>query len=209
MNPWDHRQDAGSAVHPGLGSSLCQRQAMQSLPETRPYRGSAGKGPGKQSFRGGALCLDRAVSGGAPHHGSAGMPWVACKDQEPPAEKRLGNGRSAQMEHQMDSHGQVRDKELCVDEYCEQRDSPDTMKAQLQLLQLEDPDAVFITRRINKLGFSSADQLRLYFSRFGTVKHVFVSHSRVKRSRHFTSTNRRAPSAHFRIRAAAQGFVVM
>jgi len=76
----------------------------------------------------------------------------------------------------------------------------DTMKSQLQALQNEDPGTVFITRRINKLGFSSAEQLRCHFSRYGEVKCVYVSHSRVKSMR---------PDAYWRMRAASLGFVVM
>lgn len=84
----------------------------------------------------------------------------------------------------------------------------DTMKAQLQALQLEDPATVFIARRINKLGFSSADHLRTYFSRYGEVKDVYVSHSRVKSLRPLGE--RRVPNdAHWRLRAAALGFLVM
>mmetsp|Transcript_134476 Transcript_134476/g.287709 ORF Transcript_134476/g.287709 Transcript_134476/m.287709 type:complete len:377 (+) Transcript_134476:99-1229(+) len=75
----------------------------------------------------------------------------------------------------------------------------DTMKTQLQSLQHEDPAVVFITRRINKLGLSSSEQLYEYFSHFGEVKSVHVSHSRVKS----------ACSSHWRLRAAALGFVVM
>lgn len=95
----------------------------------------------------------------------------------------------------------------CADESDAADPRADTMKAQLQALQHESPCCVFITRRINKLGFSSADQLREYFSRYGFVKNVFVSHSRVKSMRHFR--NRRIPSVHWRVRAAALGFVVM
>jgi len=75
-----------------------------------------------------------------------------------------------------------------------------TMKSQLQALQNEDPSTVFIARRINKLGFASADQLRSYFSRYGEVKCVYVSHSRVKSIR---------PDSYWRMRAASLGFVVM
>jgi len=86
--------------------------------------------------------------------------------------------------------------------------SGDTMKQQLQALQLEDPATVFIARRINKLGFSSADHLRAYFSHYGEVKDVYVSHSRVKSMRPLGE--RRMPDGtHWRLRAAALGFLVM
>jgi len=83
----------------------------------------------------------------------------------------------------------------------------ETMKSQLQALQLEDPARVFIARRINKLGFTSADKLRHYFTRFGDVKNVHVSHSRVKSS--LDPVNQRRPNISWRLRAAALGFVVM
>lgn len=83
----------------------------------------------------------------------------------------------------------------------------DTMKAQLQALQLEDPGTIFIARRINKLGFASAELLRMYFAHYGQVKGVYVSHSRVKSLR---GGNKRWPAnAQWRLRAAALGFVVM
>lgn len=83
----------------------------------------------------------------------------------------------------------------------------DTMKAQLQALQLEDPTTVFIARRINKLGFTSAEQLEAHFSKYGEVKGVYVSHSRVKSLR--APGDRNMHDAHWRLRAAALGFVVM
>ena len=79
-------------------------------------------------------------------------------------------------------------------------DVADTMKTQLQALQQEDPEMVFIARRINKLGFNSADQLRNHFATYGEVKCVHVSHSRVKSMR---------PDVQWRMRAASLGFVVM
>lgn len=83
----------------------------------------------------------------------------------------------------------------------------DTMKAQLQALQLEEPSTIFIARRINKLGFASAELLRLYFQKYGPVKGVYVSHSRVKSLR--TVGGLRPTDAQWRLRAAGLGFVVM
>lgn len=88
------------------------------------------------------------------------------------------------------------------------RIKPDTMKAQLELLRLEDPATVFIARGINKLGFSSPKILRAHFSRFGKVKGVYISHSRVK-SMHRGGGEYSATEAHWRLRAAPLGFVVM
>lgn len=81
------------------------------------------------------------------------------------------------------------------------------MKAQLQALQREDPKKVFIARRINKLGFQSAETLREHFSSYGEVLSIHVSHSRVKFLR--PVGDRRVAQARWRLRAAALGFVVM
>lgn len=82
----------------------------------------------------------------------------------------------------------------------------DTMKFQLQELQLEDPASVFIARGINKLGFDSPDILKAHFSQYGKVKGVYVSHSRVKSTRTGGGSE---TSVHWRLRAALTGFVVM
>lgn len=83
----------------------------------------------------------------------------------------------------------------------------ETMKSQLQALQRENPEAVFIARRINKLGHNSAEILQAHFQRFGPVKGVYVSHSRVKSLR--SRGDRKPPEFQWRLRAAALGFVVM
>lgn len=82
-----------------------------------------------------------------------------------------------------------------------------TMKDQLEALQLEDPAAVFLVRGINKLGFSSGKILRAFFSRYGEVKAIYMSPSRVKSLRCHDGS---CPSgAHWRLRAAPLGFIVM
>jgi hypothetical protein len=73
-----------------------------------------------------------------------------------------------------------------------------TMKAHLRALRMENPEAVIVTRRINKLGFESGNILRAHFSQYGEVKHVCVCHSHVKR-----------PGKPLRFRPAGMGFVVM
>jgi hypothetical protein len=61
-----------------------------------------------------------------------------------------------------------------------QKKSRDTLRKYLQELRNQDPRCVFITRRINKLGFRSKDLLEQHYSRYGEVTQVFVAHSRVK-----------------------------
>mmetsp|Transcript_62101 Transcript_62101/g.108690 ORF Transcript_62101/g.108690 Transcript_62101/m.108690 type:complete len:289 (-) Transcript_62101:303-1169(-) len=87
-------------------------------------------------------------------------------------------------------------------------DQKNTMKAQLEALRHEDPAKVFIARGINKLGFSSAEILRAFFSRFGEVKGIHVSHSRVKSMRAAAGEPRPADT-HWRLRAGPLGFIVM
>eukprot|EP00442_Polarella_glacialis_P009725 CAMPEP_0115127570 /NCGR_PEP_ID=MMETSP0227-20121206/50477_1 /TAXON_ID=89957 /ORGANISM="Polarella glacialis, Strain CCMP 1383" /LENGTH=480 /DNA_ID=CAMNT_0002531679 /DNA_START=106 /DNA_END=1548 /DNA_ORIENTATION=- len=52
-----------------------------------------------------------------------------------------------------------------------------TLSASLQMLSHEDPDALIIVRRINKLGFKAARRLKQHFSKFGRVLNVLVAHS--------------------------------
>jgi hypothetical protein len=84
------------------------------------------------------------------------------------------------------------------------------MKTQLQALLTEDPATVFIARRINKLGFSSAEYLRTHFRSYGEVKNIYVSHSRVKVNlpRNFRG-ERRSSDTRQRLRPASLAFVVM
>jgi len=82
-----------------------------------------------------------------------------------------------------------------------------TMKSQLQALQCQDPGSIFIARRINRLGFSSPEQLRAHFRRFGEVAAVHVAHSLVKSARQPGAAH--GGEAHRRQRPAALGFVVM
>lgn len=90
----------------------------------------------------------------------------------------------------------------------EPKENVRTMREQLEALRLEDPRTVFIARHIHKLGFASADVLRVHFARYGEVKNVLVSHSRVKtfQSR---GRRRRGVGEHQRLRAAGLGFVIM
>jgi len=79
-----------------------------------------------------------------------------------------------------------------------------TMKEQLEALQNEDPACVFIARRINRLGFASAEILRSHFSTYGKVETVLVAHSRVK-----SMASNRGRQEQQRLRAAGVAFIVM
>lgn len=76
-----------------------------------------------------------------------------------------------------------------------------TLRTHLKALEHEDPRCVLIARRINQLGFESADLLgQHYRTAVGPVKGVLVAHSHVK------STSRRV---HVRRRPSGLGFIIM
>jgi len=78
-----------------------------------------------------------------------------------------------------------------------------TLSTSLQLLSTEDPDCLFIVRRINKLGFKAARKLKQHYSAFGAVVRVLVAHSTVR------GDPRVAGPARARRRPSSLGFVQM
>jgi hypothetical protein len=76
-----------------------------------------------------------------------------------------------------------------------------TLSTSLQLLSGEEPDCLFIVRRINKLGFKAARKLKQHFSTYGSVVRVLVAHSTVRQHGD--------PQSHARRRPSSLGFVHM
>jgi len=76
-----------------------------------------------------------------------------------------------------------------------------TLSTSLQLLSNENPDCLFIVRRINKLGFKAGRTLKRHFSSFGAVVRVLVAHSTVRQHGD--------PQCHARRRPSSLGFVQM
>jgi len=70
-----------------------------------------------------------------------------------------------------------------------------TLSSSLQLLVNEDPDCLFIVRRINKLGFKACRKLKQHFSSYGTVVRVLVAHSTVRQHGDPQYSTRRRPSS--------------
>jgi len=70
-----------------------------------------------------------------------------------------------------------------------------TLSTSLQLLVNEDPDCLFIVRRINKLGFKACRKLKQHFSSYGTVVRVLVAHSTVRQHGDPQCNTRRRPSS--------------
>lgn len=74
-------------------------------------------------------------------------------------------------------------------------DGQDTLRAYLSELSAEDPACIFITRRINKLGFKSKEILLQHFAKHGAVSRVLVAHSKVKPFRDATGELRTRPGS--------------
>jgi hypothetical protein len=70
---------------------------------------------------------------------------------------------------------------------------------QLSELQSEDPDKIIIVRKINRLGFDSAEILKKHFTQFGLVEKVRLSNSHTKEP---------GKSFQIRLRPSGIGFVV-
>jgi hypothetical protein len=78
-----------------------------------------------------------------------------------------------------------------------------SLRTNLRKLSTIDAKRVFTVRKISRLGLNSHETLKRYFSRFGVVDHVFVTHGIDKRIADA------AAESHPRIRPAGSGFVVM
>jgi len=74
-----------------------------------------------------------------------------------------------------------------------------TLSTSLQLLSAENPDCLFIVRRISKLGFKATRTLKRHFSTYGQVVRVLVAHSTVRHN----------GQSHQRQRPSSLGFVQM
>jgi len=79
-----------------------------------------------------------------------------------------------------------------------------SMKANLRKMQLIDADRIFIVKKINKLGYGSAQLLESHFGRFGDVSEVFVTH-RVNMKRNDTEDSHARPY----VKPSGIGFVAM
>jgi hypothetical protein len=75
-----------------------------------------------------------------------------------------------------------------------------TLRSNLEELSKIDPAQVLMLRKINKLGPRAVDALNDYFSKFGSVDRVMISHSRAKSIYNPSTT---------RVRLAGLAFVVM
>jgi len=81
-----------------------------------------------------------------------------------------------------------------------------TLRSNLQKLTAIDANRIFMVRKIGKLGLSSPEMLKTYFSKFGLVANVFVTHS-IDKTNLDVEDSQAIPRP--RVRPAGVGFVVM
>lgn len=85
-------------------------------------------------------------------------------------------------------------QEWAAQEWAAKQTSPDpqnladplldgTLRSHLTEVLDEDPECIFVVRRINKLGFRSREILNQHYSHYGEVVKVLVAHSKVKPGR--------------------------
>lgn len=74
--------------------------------------------------------------------------------------------------------------------------SSESLRGNLEALHAVEAKRIIITRKINRLGFESAQIIQNHFSQYGNVEQVLVSHSRAK-------------SGNIHFRPASLGFLVM
>lgn len=70
-----------------------------------------------------------------------------------------------------------------------------TLSTSLQVLCHEDPDCLFVVRRINKLGFHACRSLKRHFAAQGSVVRVLSAHSTVRQHGDTQGLVRRRPSS--------------
>jgi hypothetical protein len=111
---------------------------------------------------------------------TAGMP-VILYPHPVPMMKRSGKQQEGQMQHSS-RHPREPAQEprmpknqpppgVNMDQYA------NTLKENLRQLSSLDPKTVILVRKISKLGMNSPQLLEIYFSQFGPVKKIFISHA--------------------------------
>jgi len=116
----------------------------------------------------------------------------------------FGKEKVAQREPQKMLHTNFTDKNTTVPEdFCAAAGTEtETLRTHLQALLKFEAGCILIVRKINRLGFDSAQLLKEHFSLSGTVVEAYVAHSRVK-------PNNSRQSNGSRWRPSGLGFVVM
>jgi hypothetical protein len=117
---------------------------------------------------------------------TAGMP-VILYPHPVPMMPRSGRQREGQAQYSSRHPREGKDQKEPVQEPRVPKNQPppgvnmeqyaNTLKENLRQLSSLDPKTVILVRKISKLGMNSPQLLEIYFSQFGPVKKVFISHA--------------------------------
>lgn len=194
---WPAPTNGGAGISPGSGQILTPNLAQLidgNLPGPRAKQSEWSKAE-LEGLSPHAAAL--AAAGGCVYHVRGNGSLLGTRDFH-----ATGNGKpTAAMNNNTTGGISGRNGAATVGEAAGEKQRLPTRKAQtlstsLQLLSAEDPDCLFIVRRINKLGFKAARSLKRYFGEFGTVVRVLVAHSTVRQqSGDFVAQARRRPSS--------------
>eukprot|EP00930_Biecheleria_cincta_P025098 TRINITY_DN178_c0_g2_i1.p1 TRINITY_DN178_c0_g2~~TRINITY_DN178_c0_g2_i1.p1 ORF type:complete len:352 (+),score=74.29 TRINITY_DN178_c0_g2_i1:52-1107(+) len=185
------------------GTAPANSQAMHQLSKLVPQRNfPVSLPPGLEVSKASAPATLSPSSGyGSPYVNEGSHPWYV-----PVGGEFFGKAQAAQREPQKMSPSKFADKSTkAPEEVCAAAgDETETLRTHLQALLKFDVSCILIVRKINRLGFDSAQVLKEHFSLYGTVEEVYVAHSRVKPVR---GSFRQSHGS--RLRPSGLGFVVM
>lgn len=108
---------------------------------------------------------------------------------------RQFSGESAQVAQQQFEQTQETRQQSGPEATDNRKPKVQTLATSLQVLSQENPQCIFIVRRINKLGFKAPKKLKACFSAYGPVVRVLVAHSTVRQSYQPKAQSRRRPSS--------------
>jgi hypothetical protein len=147
------------------------------------------------------------------------VPVPHSKHEAVHMQKNNRRGQGAHTNHgqhsqkQIDQHQEKRHPQGSKESTDSRKSKGQTLATSLQALSQENPQCIFIVRRINKLGFKAPRKLKSCFSAFGPVVRVLVAHSTVRQSYQPKAQSRRRPSSlgfvQMRTAAAVQAILAM
>eukprot|EP00746_Dinoflagellata_sp_MGD_P008354 gnl/MRDRNA2_/MRDRNA2_116712_c0_seq1.p1 gnl/MRDRNA2_/MRDRNA2_116712_c0~~gnl/MRDRNA2_/MRDRNA2_116712_c0_seq1.p1 ORF type:complete len:474 (-),score=88.74 gnl/MRDRNA2_/MRDRNA2_116712_c0_seq1:138-1559(-) len=127
--------------------------------------------------------------------------------------RRVPGASTTQVHNSHKQTDQHQDKRHSKESGDNRKSKGQTLATSLQALSQENPQCIFIVRRINKLGFKAPRKLKTCFSAFGPVVRVLVAHSTVRQSYQPKAQSRRRPSSlgfvQMRTAAAVQAILAM
>lgn len=172
----------------GACSPQFQKASYVSLAAGLPYPAAFGPAGVQASSPPGAFCLNQAAT-------RVPAPWERPAVNANPSQLYAPCASKTQSAMTAPSGAVPEDSSRAMAD-----DAKATLRTNLRDLSLADPAHVLMVRKINRLGLDSPGVLEAYFSRYGTVERVLVSHSRAR-----SMFGRGAA----RVRPAGLGFLIM